>query len=84
MQCLYLQEKSVFVIISYLFTFTLYSGDLNSKLVWYKNGPKQFVHQMVGFTSHVLNSKLIVRYLNGKKFGNQMAFGELTFYHGCI
>ena len=24
-----------------------YSGDLNSKLVWYSNGPKQFVPQMV-------------------------------------
>ena len=55
---------------------------LNSKLVWYANGPKQFVHQMPRYLSHVLNSELIVRYSNGKKFGNQMAFGDQTFYHG--
>ena len=37
-----------------------YSGDLNIELVWYSNGPKQFVHLMVCYSSHVLNSKLIV------------------------
>ena len=36
-----------------------YSGDLNSELVRYLNGPKQFIHCMVCYASHVLNSKLI-------------------------
>ena len=30
---------------------------------------------MVHYSSHVLNSELIVCYSNDKKFGNQMAFG---------
>ena len=59
-----------------------YSGDLNSELVQYLNGPKQFIHQMVHYSSHVLNSELIVHYLNGKKLGNQMSFGFRTSYHG--
>ena len=59
----------------------LYSGDLNSDLVRYLNGPKQFVCWMVCYSSHVLNSELIVCYSNGKKFGNQIAFGYQTFYH---
>ena len=28
---------------------TQYSGDLNSKLARYTNGPKQFVHQMIRY-----------------------------------
>ena len=32
---------------------------------------------------HAMNSELIVSYLNGKKFGNGMAFGYQIFYHGC-
>ena len=57
-----------------------YSGDLNRDLVRYSNGPKQFVPRMVHYSGHVLNSKLIVRFLNGKKFGIPMAFGYQTFY----
>ena len=33
---------------------------------------------MVCYSSHVLNSELIVCYSNGKKFGNQMSFGYQT------
>ena len=50
--------------------------DLNSKLIRYSNGPKQFVHQMVRYSSHVSRIELIVCYSNGKKFGNQIAFGH--------
>ena len=39
---------------------------------------------MISYSSHVLNSELIVCYLNGKKFGNWMAFGYQTFYHGRL
>ena len=39
-----------------------YSGDLNSKLVRYSNGPKQFARRMVRYSSHDLNSELKVRY----------------------
>ena len=35
----------------------MYSGDLNTGLVWYSNGPEQFVHRMVHYSSNVLNSK---------------------------
>ena len=59
-----------------------YRGDLNSKQVWYSDDPKQFVGQMARYSSHVLNSELMVPYLNSKKFGNQMEFGYQTFYHG--
>ena len=38
---------------------------------------------MVRYSSHVLNRELIVRYLSGKKIGNQMSIGYLSFYHGC-
>ena len=38
---------------------------------------------MVHYSSHVLNSELIVRYSNGKKFVNRMAFGYQNFYNGC-
>ena len=54
---------------------TIYSGDLNSKFIWYLNGQKQFIPWMVCYSSHVLNSKLIVHYLNSTKSGNWMAFG---------
>ena len=60
----------------------MYSGDLNSKLVQYSDGPKQFVHWKVHYSSHALNTEQIIRYLNGKKFGNWMPFGYQTFYHG--
>ena len=40
----------------------LYSGDLNSILVWYSNGPKQFAPWMVCNSGHGLNSKLKVCY----------------------
>ena len=46
------------------------SGDLNSKLVRYSDGPNQFVPQIVRNSSHVLNRELIVCYSNDKKFGN--------------
>ena len=36
------------------------------------------------YSNHVLNSKLIVPYLNGKKFVNRLAFGYRTFYYGRI
>ena len=52
----------------------VYSGDLNSGLVWHSNGPKQFFRWIVHYSSHVLNRELIVWYLNGRKFGNWMAF----------
>ena len=55
---------------------------MNRKLVQNSNGPKQFVRQMVRYSSHVLNSKLMVCYLNGKKMGNRMAFSYHTFDHG--
>ena len=42
------------------FTCKKYSGDLNSKLVQYSNGPKQFAPWMVPYSGHGLNSKLIV------------------------
>ena len=61
--------------------FSSNSGDLKSELVRYSNGPKQFVHQMVRYSSHVLNSELIVCYSNGKKLDNQMAFGYWTLDH---
>ena len=61
----------------------MYSGDLISDIVRSSNGPKQFVPQMICYSSHVVNSKLIVCYLNGKHFGNQVAFGYQTIYHGC-
>ena len=59
-----------------------YSEDLNSELVWFSNGPKQLSPQIVRYTTHVLNNELVIRYFNGKKFGNQMAFGYQNFYHG--
>ena len=37
----------------------IFSWDLNSKLVWKSNGPKQFAPWMIHYSSHVLNSKLI-------------------------
>ena len=43
-----------------------YSGDLNCELVWYSNGLKQFVRQMICYSSHALNSKLMVSYSIGK------------------
>ena len=49
----------------------MYSGDLNSGLVWYSNGPEQFAHRMVHYSSDVLNSKKKVCYSNGKKFGGK-------------
>ena len=60
-----------------VWTLSKYSGNLNSKLVQHSNGPKQFVHRMVHYSSQVLNYELIVCNSNGKKFGNR------TFYHGC-
>ena len=45
--------------------------DLNNELVSYLNGLEQFIPWMVHYSSHVLSSKLIVHYLNGKKFGNR-------------
>ena len=61
-----------------------YTGmmDLNRNLVWYSNGAKHFVHQMVRDSSHVLNCKLIVRSSSGKKFSNWILFGYQTFYPG--
>ena len=61
----------------------MFSGDLNSELVKYSNGPEQFVHRMVRCSSHVLKSELKVCNSNGTKFVNRMAFGYQTFYHGC-
>ena len=60
----------------------MYSGDLNSELVKYSNGPEQFVHRMVRCSSHVLKSELKVCNSNGTKFVNRMAFGYQAFYHG--
>ena len=37
---------------------------------------------MVSYSSHVLDRELIVFYLNGKKFGNRMAFCNRTFHLG--
>ena len=34
--------------------FPYYSGDLNSELVGYSNGPKQFVHQMVWISMFIV------------------------------
>ena len=34
----------------------MHSGDLNSKLVQYSNGPKQSAPRMVRYSSHALNS----------------------------
>ena len=48
--------------------FTSYSGDLNSELVRYLNGPKQFARRMVCYSSHDLNSELIVRYSGHRVF----------------
>ena len=48
-----------------------YKWNLNSKLVRYSNGPKQFLRWMLRYLSHVLNSKLIVHFWNGKKFSNR-------------
>ena len=45
-----------------------YSGDLNSELVRYSNGPKQFARQMVRYSSHGLNSELIFRYSDHRVF----------------
>ena len=46
--------------VSLIIKCSLQSGDLNSKLVLYLNGPKQFVRWMVCYSNHVLNSKLYV------------------------
>ena len=46
----------------FLFKYKNYSGDLNSELVRYSNGPKQFTRRMVCYSSHDLNGKLKVRY----------------------
>ena len=35
-----------------------YSGDLNSELVWYSNGGKQFVHRMVPYSDPHLVTEL--------------------------
>ena len=40
----------------------VYSGDLNSKLVRYSNGSKQFARRMVHYSSHDLKSELKVHY----------------------
>ena len=45
-----------------------YSGDLNSELVWYLNGPKQFASWMVWYSRHGLNNELIVRYSDHRVF----------------
>ena len=39
---------------------TRYSEDLKSELVWYSNGPKQLARRMVRYSSHDLNSEIIV------------------------
>ena len=44
------------------------SGDLNSKRVWYSNGPKQLAPGMVCYLGHGLNNKLIVCYSGHRLF----------------
>ena len=41
---------------------TNFSGDLNSVLVWYSNGPKLLAPWIVCFWGHGLNSEIKVRY----------------------
>ena len=48
-----------------------YSADMNSKLVRYLNGPKQFVPSMVHYSSHILNSEPIVPYSNGNNLATK-------------
>ena len=61
--CLDLQKHKRIVIIIVCQTFIgAYSGDLNSTLVRYSNGPKQFARRMVLYSSHDLNSELKVHY----------------------
>ena len=45
---------------------SLYSRDLNTKLVWYSGDGFKFVHQIVCYASHELNNKqwTIIRHLN--------------------
>ena len=81
--CSILPQNTALLLSSFNYVLIMYSGDLISKIVWYSNGPKQLVCQMVCYSSHVLNSELIVHYSNGKKFDNRIAFGYQTFYCGC-
>ena len=43
---------------------SIYGEDLNSELVQYLNGPKQFACGMVRYSSHDLNGELKVCYSN--------------------
>ena len=72
-------NHKIYIIIAVTRKQALYSGDLNSQLVRYSNGPKQLAHKMFHYSSNVVNSKLIVSYSSGNKFGNQMAFGNQIF-----
>ena len=62
-----------------LIFYRLYSGDLNRELVWYSNGSKQFVPQLVRYSSHVLNMELIVCYSNGKNFSTESHLVTVLF-----
>ena len=66
-----------------VFSFIIVTVLTRNKHFIHSNGPQQFIRWMVQYSSQVLNRKLIVCYSNGKKFGDGMAFGFRTFYHGC-
>ena len=54
--------------------FVWYSGDLNSELVRYLNGPKQLINWMVHYSGHGLNTTLIVCYI-GHDLNNELLPG---------
>ena len=55
----------------------VYSGDLNTELIRYSNGSKLFDHRMVPYSGHGFNSKLKVRYSNGR---NHFSNFHATFH----
>ena len=55
-----------------------YSGDLNSKLVLYSNGPKQFTSQMIRQPNGGLNNKLFYIGLNNILFVSYSDQDQIT------
>ena len=53
----------------YLTANVKYSGDLNSELVQYTYGPKQFALRIAGYSGHGLNNELARYYSYFPPFG---------------
>ena len=58
----------------------------NGKLVQYSSGPKQFIHRMVCYSSHVLNGELIVCYLNSRdqSISNHLNTEQVKVYYSNV